>query len=104
MSTPARPRASTADDDRRGDEAGADEVAALAVLLARPAHVPGPRQEDADEDGEDAGLDEGPENLDGEALRLLPRQRDEFTCARCFLVAHISRRSAPGSAVCSDCS
>jgi hypothetical protein len=37
------------------------------------------------------------------SLRVLPRQADEFTCARCFLVRHRSQLAGPGRAVCADC-
>jgi hypothetical protein len=37
------------------------------------------------------------------SLRVLPRQADEFTCTRCFLVHHRSQLADAGRAVCSDC-
>jgi hypothetical protein len=37
------------------------------------------------------------------SLRVLPRQADEFTCARCFLVRHRSQLAEPVRAVCTDC-
>lgn len=44
-------------------------------------------------------------DLSGEALSvlILPRQRDEFTCTRCFLVVHHSQRAHAGVDVCRDC-
>ncbi len=46
-------------------------------------------------------------DLSGEELtvRVLPRQADEFTCSRCFLVHHRSQlASTNGSAlICRDC-
>ncbi|MGH3341640.1 MAG: DUF4193 domain-containing protein [Carbonactinosporaceae bacterium] len=46
-------------------------------------------------------------DLSGEELRVrvLPRQGDEFTCSRCFLVHHRSQLATEkkGQPVCSDC-
>jgi hypothetical protein len=36
-------------------------------------------------------------------IEVTPRQADEFTCTGCFLVQHVSRRSAPGKDLCNDC-
>jgi uncharacterized protein DUF4193 len=39
------------------------------------------------------------------SVRVLPRQADEFTCSRCFLVHHRSQlaREDKGMLVCRDC-
>lgn len=39
------------------------------------------------------------------AVRVLPRQADEFTCSRCFLVHHRSQlaRQRGDNLVCRDC-
>ncbi|MFZ0323881.1 MAG: DUF4193 domain-containing protein [Actinomycetes bacterium] len=39
-------------------------------------------------------------------VRVVPRQADEFTCSRCFLVKHRSQlaKEVKGQAVCHDCS
>ncbi|KWX00339.1 DUF4193 domain-containing protein [Carbonactinospora thermoautotrophica] len=39
------------------------------------------------------------------SVRVLPRQADEFTCSRCFLVHHRSQLAseADGQMVCRDC-
>jgi Domain of unknown function (DUF4193) len=46
-------------------------------------------------------------DLSGEELsvRVLPRQADEFTCAKCFLVHHQSQLGYErnGQTVCRDC-
>ncbi|HEY8826155.1 MAG TPA: DUF4193 domain-containing protein [Jatrophihabitantaceae bacterium] len=46
-------------------------------------------------------------SLSGEELtvRVLPKQDDEFTCSRCFLVHHRSRlaRRRNGQFICRDC-
>ena len=38
-------------------------------------------------------------------VRVVPRQRDEFTCSSCFLVHHRSRLAAGRNAgsICTDC-
>ena len=36
-------------------------------------------------------------------VEVTPTQADEFTCTRCFLVQHKSRRDAPGTDLCVDC-
>ena len=46
-------------------------------------------------------------DLSGEELtvRVLPKQDDEFTCSKCFLVHHRSRlaREKGGQLICRDC-
>lgn len=37
------------------------------------------------------------------SIEVTPEQADEFVCQSCFLVQHTSRRSKPGSMICSDC-
>ncbi len=39
------------------------------------------------------------------SVQVLPRQEDEFTCSRCFLVHHRSQlaTSKKGVLICSDC-
>jgi hypothetical protein len=46
------------------------------------------------------GADLSHETLD---IEVTPKQADEFMCMSCFLVQHVSRRSAPGVDVCRDC-
>jgi len=38
-------------------------------------------------------------------VRVVPKQPDEFTCSRCFLVFHRNRliRGTNGDSVCADC-
>ncbi|MDP2288768.1 MAG: DUF4193 domain-containing protein [Actinomycetota bacterium] len=49
------------------------------------------------------GADLSDESL---TIRVLPRQADEFTCSKCFLVHHRSQLAHEGKdgPVCSDCS
>ncbi|NLU84536.1 DUF4193 domain-containing protein [Rhodococcus sp. HNM0569] len=46
-------------------------------------------------------------DLSGEELtvKVVPKQRDEFTCTRCFLVHHRSNLAsdANGEMICEDC-
>jgi hypothetical protein len=47
-------------------------------------------------------------DLSGEELtvRVIPRQADEFTCSRCFLVHHrsqLARETKSGEPICRDC-
>jgi hypothetical protein len=46
-------------------------------------------------------------DLSGEelAVRVVPKQEDEFTCNRCFLVKHSSQlaKGSGANAVCKDC-
>jgi len=47
-------------------------------------------------------------DLSGEELtvRVVPRQADEFTCSRCFLVHHrsqLAKQDKQGQPVCRDC-
>ena len=39
------------------------------------------------------------------SLRVIPRQADEFTCSRCFLVHHRSQRASDkgGQQICREC-
>ena len=39
------------------------------------------------------------------SVRVLPRQADEFTCSRCFLVHHRSQlaKEVKGQPVCTEC-
>lgn len=48
------------------------------------------------------GADLSDESL---TVRVLPRQEDEFTCSRCFLVHHRSQlaKEVDGMPVCSEC-
>ncbi len=71
-----------------------------------------PRRSEADELAEDSlenfelpGADLS--GLSGEELtvKVLPKQADEFTCSKCFLVHHRSRLAEQhnGQFICRDC-
>src|SRR5881397_1550158 len=113
--TPARPvcdegwkMATDYDAPRRGesDELGEDS---LEELKARRAEA-----QSGTIDVDETELNEALElpgadlsSLSGEELtvRVLPKQEDEFTCSRCFLVHHRSRlgREKNGQPICRDC-
>ncbi|HEY5186979.1 MAG TPA: DUF4193 family protein [Actinomycetes bacterium] len=53
------------------------------------------------EDLELPGADLSAESL---VVAIVPTQRDEFRCQRCFLILHKSQRAEHGADVCRDCS
>ncbi|MCE1177485.1 MAG: DUF4193 domain-containing protein [Micrococcales bacterium] len=62
---------------------------------------------DVDETEQAEGFELPGADLSGEELsvRVLPRQSDEFTCSRCFLVHHRSQlaKEVKGLPVCTEC-
>jgi len=62
---------------------------------------------DVDETEQAEGFELPGADLSGEELsvRVLPRQADEFTCSRCFLVHHRSQlaKEVNGQMVCTEC-
>lgn len=62
---------------------------------------------DVDETEQAEGFELPGADLSGEELsvRVLPRQADEFTCSRCFLVHHRSQLASEknGVMVCREC-
>jgi len=46
------------------------------------------------------GADLGDEEL---AIRVVPKQADEFTCTSCFLVHHRSQLADAKKRICNDC-
>ena len=62
---------------------------------------------DVGETGQAEGFELPGADLSGEELsvRVLPRQADEFTCSRCFLVHHRSQLATDkgGVLVCREC-
>ena len=60
---------------------------------------------DVDETEQAEGFELPGADLSGEELsvRVLPRQADEFTCSRCFLVHHRSQLADADSMICRDC-
>lgn len=80
-------------------------VVSLEQLRAR-CHA-GIRTTPADIDDDDLSEGYGPpgaEPIDEElTITLIPLQRNEFRCGRCFLVCHQSQRHQPGRDVCHEC-
>ncbi|MEU7180592.1 DUF4193 domain-containing protein [Streptomyces celluloflavus] len=63
---------------------------------------------DVDEFEQAEGLELPGADLSNEelAVRVLPKQQDEFTCMRCYLVHHRSQLAAEdknGQPICRDC-
>ena len=62
---------------------------------------------DVDETEQAEGFELPGADLSGEemSVRVIPRQADEFTCSRCFLVHHRSPLASEknGQMVCSEC-
>lgn len=62
---------------------------------------------DVDETEQAEGFELPGADLSGEelAVQVIPRQADEFTCSKCFLVHHRSQLAAEvgGLPVCSEC-
>jgi hypothetical protein len=62
---------------------------------------------DVDEAEQAEGFELPGADLSGEELsvRVLPRQADEFTCSRCFLVHHRSQlaKEINGQMICREC-
>ncbi|MCO1574931.1 DUF4193 domain-containing protein [Crossiella sp. SN42] len=62
---------------------------------------------DVDIDAPDENFELPGADLSGEELtvKVLPKQDDEFTCSRCFLLHHRSRlsREKDGQYICRDC-
>jgi hypothetical protein len=85
------------------DELGEDS---LEELKARRAEAQS-ASVDVDETDFNENLELPGADLSGEELtvRVLPKQEDEFTCSRCFLVQHRSRLAATqgDQLYCRDC-
>lgn len=62
---------------------------------------------DVDETEQAEGFELPGADLSGEemSVRVIPKQADEFTCSRCFLVHHRSQlaREVDGQPVCREC-
>ena len=64
-------------------------------------------QIDVDEEEAAENLELPGADLSGEELsvRVVPKQEDEFTCSRCFLIHHITQlaKGNGATAICKDC-
>jgi hypothetical protein len=101
---PEVPMATDYDTPRKVDEdLGEDSLEELKARRAdRQGGVFEGDEADLAESFELPGADLSNEEL---SLRVLPRQADEFTCSRCFLVHHRSQLAAGAGAkmVCREC-
>lgn len=92
------------DSPRKTDEELHEE--SLEELKARRADAQS-GQVDVDEEEAAETLELPGADLSGEelAVRVVPKQENEFTCSRCFLVHHSSQlaRGEGAKAVCKDC-
>ncbi|MGI9198917.1 MAG: DUF4193 domain-containing protein [Candidatus Nanopelagicaceae bacterium] len=92
------------DTPRKTDEELHEE--SLEELKAKRAEVQSGKI-DIDEEEEAENLELPGADLSGEELsvRVVPKQEDEFTCSRCFLVSHISNLSkgTGANAICKEC-
>lgn len=86
---------------RPEDEPTADSLEELQSAAARARSNPVL----IDESGDDDSVELPGADLSGEELivAVIPQQRDEFVCGRCFLVLHVSRRQTAGKDICRDC-
>ena len=91
------------DSPRVDDDLGEDS---LEELKARRAEAQS-GMVDVDEEDVVESLELPGADLSGEELtvRVLPRQADEFTCSRCFLVHHRSQLATEtnGQMICREC-
>lgn len=89
------PRRAPVDADEPLDELGARRTESSTAVLDID-------ETDVAESYELPGADLSDEEL---IVRVVPKQRDEFTCSSCFLVHHKSRlaRGHNGESICTDC-
>lgn len=86
------------------DELAEDSLEALKAQRAnKSSAVVDVDEGDPEESLELPGADLSAESL---TVRVVPKQDDEFTCSRCFLVQHHSQhyKDVDGQPVCRDCS
>lgn len=92
------------DSPRKTDEELHEE--SLEELKARRADAKS-GQVDIDEEEEAQNIELPGADLSGEelAVRVVPKQENEFTCSKCFLIHHASQlaRGQGATAVCKDC-
>jgi hypothetical protein len=92
------------DSPRKTDEELHEE--SLEELKARRADAKS-GQVDVDEEEEAQNIELPGADLSGEelAVRVVPRQDNEFTCSKCFLIHHASQlaRGQGTNAVCKEC-
>ncbi|GGM43821.1 DUF4193 domain-containing protein [Promicromonospora citrea] len=87
------------------EDEGVEHDSIQELQARRPESATGvlePDETDVAEGFELPGADLSGEEL---AIRVLPRQEDEFTCTSCFLVHHRSQLAGDGtsSLICTEC-
>ncbi|MEN9735370.1 MAG: hypothetical protein RL129_80 [Actinomycetota bacterium] len=91
------------DSPRKTDEESQEE--SIEELKAKRAEAQNANIDIDDEEVETLELPGA--DLSGEelALRVVPKQEDEFTCSRCFLIHHASQlaKGEGAKAICKDC-
>ena len=92
------------DSPRKTDEELHEE--SIEELKARRADAKS-GQVDIDEEEEAQNIELPGADLSGEelAVRVVPRQENEFTCSRCFLIHHHTQlaRGQGSNAICKEC-
>jgi hypothetical protein len=92
------------DTPRKTDEESHEEL--VAEVQSKRADAQS-GQVDIDEEDAAENLELPGADLSGEELtvRVVPKQTDEFTCSRCFLIHHSSQlaKGLGAKAVCRDC-
>lgn len=84
------------------EEMNEDSIEELKARRREKSAVAVEDEADMAENFELPGADLSNEEL---SVRVLPRQADEFTCSRCFLVHHRSQlaETKKGQLICRDC-
>ncbi|MHB8340951.1 MAG: DUF4193 domain-containing protein [Mycobacteriales bacterium] len=82
------------------DEAPEQSLEALKARRAETAADLGDEVDPFEAELDLPGADLGDEEL---VVRVMPKQADEFTCTRCFLVHHRSQLADPKAKICRDC-
>ncbi|ORV18060.1 DUF4193 domain-containing protein [Mycobacterium celatum] len=94
-------------DAPRGIEIDDVDADSLDNLAARRSQAQPGAEIDVDESEAAESFELPGADLSGEELsvRVIPKQPDEFTCSRCFLVHHRSRlvKDHDGAMICRDC-
>ena len=88
-------------DTRKSNSLEAED--SLEEIITRKPEQPVGVAEDENELAFEMELAGGEEINDELAIRPVPKQANEFTCTRCFLVKHRSQLSDAKKTVCSDC-
>jgi len=89
------------DTPRTNDEEQTEQ--SLEALKARRAESAADLGDDADPFEAELDLPGGDLGDEDLAIRVVPKQADEFTCTSCFLVHHRSQLADSKKIICRDC-